>query len=246
MDRNKEIKKLGLLFYTAGRFEGLKADAGSTIEFVESDNPILMPSRNDIAIIRDMKSAWYAMDKHDKISVSTYMKAHGNMVASTNVPNPGHLRERPVQVSFGSGLRMWLAEYPSVNEELFSQKISEAISGDDNYKQKAARLFGNIAKLQPFPDGNKRTALLVANRLLIPDNEVMLIPYDDSDYQLFMLQLESFYRNEMTLDEFGAAFSRNIVDVDNLEITKPFGRIVNLTAQTRTYRELNTNPEFRR
>ena len=234
-----ENKKLGLLFYTAGRFEGLKADAGSTIEFVQSDDPYVMPSQNDVSIIRDMKSAWYAIDENSPLTINSYKLAHGNMIASTNTRKPGELRKRPVQVVFGGGLRTWVADYPEVSDDLFQSKIDEAVQSDLDYRENAARLFGNIAKLQPFPDGNKRTALIVANRLLIPHDEVMLIPYEDNAYQLFMDQLEDFYRGDSTLDEFGVQFQQNIVSVDSLEITKPFGRIVDLTAQTRTYDEIS-------
>ena len=44
-------------------------------------------------------------------------------------------------------------------------------------------LFVNLAKAQPFEDGNKRTALFVANRLLIGSRtpKLLTIPVDEND-----------------------------------------------------------------
>lgn len=236
--KDAEAKKLGLLFYTAGRFEGLKADAGSTIEFVESNDGIVLPSQTDVSIIRDMKSAWYAIEPDNgKVTINNFINAHGNMLASTNTQQPGKLRERPVQVSFGGGLRLWPAKDASVSRELFAEKIAEAVIGDYDAHEKAARLFANVAKLQPFPDGNKRTAIIVANRMLIPENEVLLIPYTDDEYQTFMANLEGIYRDEISLDEFGSYFKTHVREVKDIDVTQPFGKIVDLTAKTQVYTE---------
>ena len=50
-------------------------------------------------------------------------------------------------------------------------------------RERAARLFVDLAKAQPFGDGNKRTALFAANSLLLEQNsaELLIIPNDDHD-----------------------------------------------------------------
>ena len=49
-------------------------------------------------------------------------------------------------------------------------------------REQALELFVEIAKAQPFEDGNKRTALFVANSLLIrePEPELLVVPIDES------------------------------------------------------------------
>ncbi|MDK4283108.1 Fic family protein, partial [Corynebacterium propinquum] len=42
-------------------------------------------------------------------------------------------------------------------------------------------LFVLLAKAQPFGDGNKRTALLAANLLLLPERKILTVPYSDQD-----------------------------------------------------------------
>lgn len=233
---NKEDKRIGMLFYTAGRFEGLKADAGSTIEFIESNDGRVLPSTRDKAILRDMKEGWYAIDADHKPILADYQQVHGHMISSTSAPVPGKLRERPVGVMFGGCERRWRADYAAVTPEIFEQKLSEAID-DDKFTpaEKASRAFLNIDKLQPFPDGNKRTALLVANRTLIDSDHILLVPYTDAEYQEFMQKLEQFYNNQLSLDEIGEWFSKKIVRVDDLDISMPFGEIVNNTADTKTF-----------
>jgi hypothetical protein len=226
-------KKLGLLFYSAGRFEGLKADAGSTIEFIQKDDGRILPSQKDISILRDMKAAWYAIDPTMAITPTTYQTAHGNMLASTHVAVPGGLRSRPVEVSFGGGERRWRAKHPVVSEALFTEKINEALANFERPKAElAARLFFNVAKLQPFPDGNKRTSILVANRLLLEKEQLMLVPYHDEDYKQFMTVLEGFYNDRISLDVVGRWYGKQVVDVNDLEISMPFGEIVEKHAAT--------------
>jgi prophage maintenance system killer protein len=57
-------------------------------------------------------------------------------------------------------------------------------SGDA--QDNALDLFVNLAKAQPFEDGNKRTAVFVANSLLIGSGaDVLLtVPVDDDDPSL--------------------------------------------------------------
>lgn len=44
-------------------------------------------------------------------------------------------------------------------------------------REGAARLFVELAKAQPFEDGNKRTALLAAN-VRLPGDTTLVVPFD--------------------------------------------------------------------
>ena len=58
-----------------------------------------------------------------------------------------------------------------------------------NARENALDLFVDLAKAQPFEDGNKRTAVFVANSLLIGSNAGVLltIPVDDNDPSLAVM-----------------------------------------------------------
>ena len=45
----------------------------------------------------------------------------------------------------------------------------------------AANLFVALAKAQPFEDGNKRTALLAANLLVLSEGKILTVPFREDD-----------------------------------------------------------------
>ena len=59
----------------------------------------------------------------------------------------------------------------------------------------ASRLFARLARMQPFGDGNKRTAMLAANGLLIKrDSPYMLaVPVEGHDRDVFVRGLGRWY-----------------------------------------------------
>jgi Uncharacterized conserved protein len=234
---DEKSKKIGLLFYTAGRFEGLRADAGSTIEFIKKDDGRVLQNKQDLSILRDMKEAWVAIEPGRELTSKDYISAHKAMIVSTNAIYPGELRTSPVRVSFGGGKRLWTADYEEVTEAMISEKIHEAIDIDAPAEVKAARAFFNIAKLQPFPDGNKRTAIIVANRMLLADDDVLLIPYKDEDYQKFMRALEGFDTGQLSLEEVSEWFATFVRNVNDLDVSMPFGEIIDLEVTTTEYND---------
>lgn len=58
------------------------------------------------------------------------------------------------------------------------------------------RLFAELSKLQPFQDGNKRTALLAVNTALDTweDENYFILPFDELDFAQFSLGLMRYYR----------------------------------------------------
>lgn len=73
-----------------------------------------------------------------------------------------------------------------VNEFKSSQQ-----SGKD-----AWRVFAELSKLQPFQDGNKRTALIAANAALSTwgSKDYLILPFDNIEHVAFMVNLMRFYR----------------------------------------------------
>ncbi|WP_461224866.1 Fic family protein [Lacticaseibacillus suihuaensis] len=60
----------------------------------------------------------------------------------------------------------------------------------------AWRVFARLAKLQPFQDGNKRTALIAANAAYdtLTSGDYLLLPQNDLDRAEFMIALMRFYQ----------------------------------------------------
>lgn len=64
--------------------------------------------------------------------------------------------------------------------------LDAATRSVDDVREHALGLFVDLAKAQPFEDGNKRTAVFVANSLLLGSGTGVLltIPVDDNDPSL--------------------------------------------------------------
>ncbi|MFZ2238694.1 MAG: Fic family protein, partial [Gordonia amarae] len=73
-------------------------------------------------------------------------------------------------------------EPPALTEPELQGLVDAATCGPDG-RGNAIRLFVALAKAQPFGDGNKRTALLVANAGLIAAGSglLLVVPVDRAD-----------------------------------------------------------------
>lgn len=88
----------------------------------------------------------------------------------------GQLRTEDQQI----GVRTRYGRHtPPATTEADLEHLITLLTCDD-----ALDLFVHLAKAQPFEDGNKRTALFVANSLLIGDGRMLVVPVDDNNPQL--------------------------------------------------------------
>lgn len=86
--------------------------------------------------------------------------------------------------------------------EDLDQIIDEFGKSEKNIKD-AWRVFARISKLQPFQDGNKRTALIAANAALgtFESKDYLTLPFDNIDHAEFMINLMRFYKAEDVYQE---------------------------------------------
>ena len=116
------------------------------------------------------------------------------------------------QALFSGSLRNGFCSIPCIGqipvpaEETVKEEIAKLNSisaahsspennSSDNYKLIASECFCNLARLQPFWDGNKRTALCLCNmELLKHDFDLLIIPKDK--YAGFEERLTLFYKKE--------------------------------------------------
>ncbi|WEV68813.1 Fic family protein [Bifidobacterium sp. ESL0775] len=63
---------------------------------------------------------------------------------------------------------------------------------------RASHLFATLTKMQPFGDGNKRTALLAANGLLLKlcSSDVLAVPVEPPDCETFNDKLSAWYLDD--------------------------------------------------
>lgn len=168
--------------YSSGKvFDGLAAGRLDTENFLRSGSLIGVSSRSDLALLEDLRDvAQFIIDHHGQPIDADYVRAVNAQITRSGALHPGRLRTDDQQI--GVGTRYGRHTPPALTEHDL-QRLITSLTGDD-VTETALDLFVQLAKAQPFEDGNKRTALFVANSLLIGDRQMLVVPVDDNDPHL--------------------------------------------------------------
>ncbi len=120
----------------------------------------------------------------------------------------GTIRQKVVNISDTVYLP---AQVPSLLQEMFEQVVEKAKS-IRNPIEAAFFLWVNLAYLQPFEDGNKRTSRLAANIPLMLYNcaPLSFLDVDPSDYAAAMMGIYEFRDASIAADLFEWIYRRSI------------------------------------
>lgn len=170
------------VIYSAGVvFDGLSTSKPATDRFLQSGDTHGVRGRSDLALLEDLRDAAQVVIDHAGAPVDTALVVRINaaLVRSAAL-NPGRLRtdEQGIGVRTAYGRH----EPPALVEEQLDELVQAAISEPDP-RRAAIAMFIDIARAQPFEDGNKRTAIFTANAHLLSSgaNVLLTIPQDDAD-----------------------------------------------------------------
>lgn len=117
----------------------------------------------------------------------------------------------------------------------------------DKTEQDAWKVFTDLSKLQPFQDGNKRTALIAANAAYgtLDSGEYLTLPFNDLDRVDFVVGLMRYYDSD---DKTAAdkAFSRMMAVLPSekerkIELNKPVNMDKQELAKTVIYKQQLSN-----
>lgn len=94
--------------------------------------------------------------------------------------SPGTLRTQDQHI--GVATRYGSHQPEAVTDRRLAEIVGACTAGNDPHEN-ALDLFVDLARAQPFMDGNKRTALFAANALLLGagDPYLLTVPVDDGD-----------------------------------------------------------------
>ncbi|WP_445342410.1 Fic family protein [Bifidobacterium sp. ESL0827] len=194
-------KQLAGLLYSMGRtFDGLQSTFMATEEFLRTGNPQVVNSKADYNLLLDLRQAAdytlhydYAREPIDL----AYVKSINAQLTRTAAMEPGKLRDERTPVMVSTPLGRY--EPPVPDSATIASLIKSAVWGatGEDILEDAVRLFAGLAKMQPFGDGNKRTALLAGNGLLIAhgDRHPLTVPTSDKDRTWFNRELAAYYLN---------------------------------------------------
>ena len=142
---------------------------------------------DDIQAILNMRDAWrYLFDTVDKPVTLTYMCKLNEFIARNEALEWGKLRTGTVGIS-GTD---YIPPVPSWDTA--EQELHDIISKDTSETEKALNAFVWGARSQLFWDGNKRTSLTLANKILISAGAGILT-ITDGHMEQFNTQLLNYY-----------------------------------------------------
>ncbi|WP_251547833.1 Fic family protein [Limosilactobacillus caecicola] len=150
------------LVFTNSRFEGINTTMPQTQTIIDGLG-VDGVSIDDINTIVQLKRGWqFIINDDEKLSLEFEEKVNA-IVAKFDSLDPGHLRT-------GNGLVNTLnGEFtpPTVSQQDETNYLQSLLVANKSTTEKAMRLMYHNMRQQIFWDGNKRTATLVANKIMI-------------------------------------------------------------------------------
>lgn len=160
---------------------------------------------DEIVTINNLKYAWqFILNSIDADICFNYISSIHSLVGGNLVENPGNLRVYEVKIS-GTN---YIPEIPS------KEKLENLLMQNENIKcetERILKLMCRLMKMQPFSDGNKRTAMLVANHELIRKGRG-IVSVSEENKVLFGTKLIAYYENDEKLDELIKFIYDNCLD----------------------------------
>lgn len=177
-----KVADLAAVVYSSGKvFDGLATGRLDTEKFLRSGSLDGVTSRSDLALLEDLRDvAQFIIDHANEPIDALFVRRVNAQITRSGALHPGQLRTPEQQI--GVQTRYGRHTPDAMTEASLQRLIDETISGTDACED-ALEVFVQLAKAQPFEDGNKRTALFVANSLLLNSGaeKLLTIPVDESD-----------------------------------------------------------------
>lgn len=145
-------------------------------------------SRDDVVAVNNLKHAWQFVFESLEYPLDLSYICHINQVVGANlIYGAGYLRKIPVRM----GGTSWAPEMPDkwkIQEEL------KAVLTVASPTERAIELMLWAMRRQMFPDGNKRTAMLAANQIMLQNGcGILSVPVEEQDK--FTEMLVKFYES---------------------------------------------------
>ena len=155
--------------WKSANLEGVAVTFPDTQNIVEGTS-ISGYSIDEQNIILNLRDAWYfVLDNIDyPIDWQFYSKINKEVGERKIIINAGVIRKSPVKI----GGTTWMPDIPDL--DILKEKMNEILNQDKSITEIALDLMLYTLRSQTFLDGNKRTSMLLANKLLIENGKGIL------------------------------------------------------------------------
>lgn len=188
-------KNIVELVYNAGKFEGLNTTLLQTEEIIKY-NRANNVAVDDVLTVVNLKRGFEMLLNDVQEPLIETSKRINRIVAAEDALFPGEIRTGGVEVSTIQGRYV----PPMLTEDEVKDQYDKIMKQDISGTEKALRLFLFISKNQIFWDGNKRTALLTANKIMF-SNGLGLLSIPEKLFPEFNNILSMYYNSNQALDE---------------------------------------------
>lgn len=177
---------------------------GNTFSFVETETLLkddVTPTRSyeDAVMLKNLYNAFIScvnqIKKEGNMEISSFnVKGLHAMISDGLLPtqNRGQFRTMPIKIT---GTPFIPEREPVAIENTFQEILAEQYDYD-NPISRSIFLHCNIARLQPFIDGNKRTSRLVESIALMNANIIPVRSDKEKDFLRYRDAIVHFYENE--------------------------------------------------
>ena len=182
-------KNIVELVYNAGKFEGLNTTLLQTEEIIKY-NRANNVAVDDVLTVVNLKRGFELLLNDVQEPLLETSKRINRIVAAEDALFPGEIRTGGVEVSTIQGRYV----PPMLTEDEVKNQYDEIMNQEISETEKALRLFLFISKNQIFWDGNKRTALLTANKIMFSQG-VGLLSIPETKFVRFNELLSNYYNS---------------------------------------------------
>ena len=179
--------------YKQSRLEGIAVTFPETMEIYEGRS-VAGLSVEDVIKVNNLKHAWqFIFDTVDYPMDLRYIRQINQEVGNGIVTDAGELRQAPVSIG-GTSWKPGIPDYSKAESDV------QAIMGTDaSVTDKAITLMLYIMRSQLFYDGNKRTAQIAANQVMIQGGAgILAIPVEKQPE--FFKFLVKYYETAIVTD----------------------------------------------
>lgn len=213
MEQNVFLAKRNIVdcIWKSANLEGIAVTFPETQKIYDGGN-VAHLRVDEIVTINNLKHAWQFILSTitNKIDFNYISSVH-SLVGGNVVESPGKLRIYDVTM----GGTKWKPKLPNKDElekllEKCNKDILEHIE-NISVTDIAITLMCKLMKMQAFNDGNKRTAMLIANKILI-ENGKGIISVSEDNKEEFGYKLIAYYEDEEKINELKEFVYNNCLD----------------------------------
>lgn len=171
--------------WRSSHIEGIDVTFPETQQIYDGGN-VARLRIDEIQTINNLKHAWlYILNSIDEEENLNLLKFINSLVGTNLVDRAGNIRNYEVRI----GGTNWIPELP--DEEKVSKQIEE-FNKIECITERAITIMCYLMRTQFFTDGNKRTAMLFANKIMIKNGKgIISIPIEKIEE--FGKELTAYY-----------------------------------------------------